>query len=76
MAPHVDQEQDPIGNLSLPQLIHMLERNGHTHAADALRAGGSVAEATAYVAGGEPRYDDAEGRELQSYIDGLQRPRP
>jgi hypothetical protein len=56
---------------SLPELIRMLERNGRVQAADDLRAGRGVVEATAYVAGGEPRYNDDEGRKLQRYIDDL-----
>lgn len=61
-----------VQSLTRQELIDVLERNSYIEAAASIRAGSSVEQATAYAAGGRPRYADREGEMVQEYIDRLQ----
>lgn len=54
-------------------LIELLESNGYSQAADAIRAGGDPVRATAYVLAHPPQYDDVEGRNVLRYVERLHR---
>lgn len=57
--------------IPLGELADILERNGFPGAASDIYAGKDVREATAYIVGREPLYDDGEGQWLHAYIDAL-----
>lgn len=53
------------------ELMSMLEDNGFPSAAEAIASGKDRKEATAYIVGRKPIYDDGEGRWLHDYIERL-----
>jgi hypothetical protein len=57
--------------MSEAAVIQALERNGYLQAAEDIRAGKTFLDATGYVVGCEPPYNDAEGWRLQRYIDEI-----
>jgi hypothetical protein len=57
--------------MSTFDIAQALERNGYLQAAEDIRGGTTLLEATKYVVGSEPPYNDSEGWRLQRYIDEM-----
>lgn len=55
--------------ISRKEFAGRLDDEGHPTAAGAILDGADYADATAYLRGGLCRYDDAESRWLQAFID-------
>ena len=56
------------------ELAELCDRNGWPSVGERLASGETQAEATAYLVGEAPIYDDGEARWLQDYLESLHGP--